>query len=105
MHETFKIIRPFLEEHGISINPVAPSWRAREESTVAYKMRTSDWEYMGELIVEGTTIRAWQRTTHVFDLHDPTALPRLVEYLQRLAETDRRGYSPDLYKLITSDRR
>jgi hypothetical protein len=93
MHETFEIIRPFLEEHGIVLKHVAPSWRDREKKTCIYALKTQWGENCGEMQIEGERIMVepkdliykdksnrggWPR----IDLHNPESLNQLVEWIR-----------------------
>jgi hypothetical protein len=81
-HETFLIIRPFLEEHGIIIE----AYENREiipNHAPAVWLRRDGWQSGARLLMaDGTKIKAPGGVT--FDLHDPGALPRLVRYLNQI---------------------
>ena len=101
-HETFRIIRPYLEANGIRIH----AFENRDQFSRAYLV-SDDWKWLidlgwlKEVVLEGTSIVVIGGTYRnqvgnkivvsevedmAFDLCDPDSLPKLVEYLNELGK-------------------
>jgi len=91
MHETFKIIEPYLNENGIwlcHISCIEPLWVARR---CAYALDTGHKHDYGELRLMGSMLyvepiyHIWEdNRAHgepKFDLYDPESLDRLVKWI------------------------
>ena len=89
LHETFKIIEPYLNENGIVMEPFCmPSWSSISAlPTCILRIRV----YQRILYLEGARLTMvpmpFMNAGSVmsalrYDLHDPESLPRLVQQLK-----------------------